>query len=147
MAILDISIDRYNRVVTLPLSSDMGIYYKLKYTPSSCETEGFVETRLCKLSVILRSRVLRVVCPHEGYRSRLPLQPQISYQGQQGDVRQSVRVNYIYKKRFGGGQKLTAVEGNGSFYQVNLVSRISGEGDMHEYLEALPTVRTPNQRF
>ena len=31
---------------------------------SSCEIEGFVETRLCKLCVIIRSRVLRVVCPH-----------------------------------------------------------------------------------
>ena len=31
---------------------------------SSCETEDFVETHLCKLCVILRSRVLRVVCPH-----------------------------------------------------------------------------------
>ena len=31
---------------------------------SSCEIEDFVETRLCKLCVILRSRVLRVECPH-----------------------------------------------------------------------------------
>ena len=31
---------------------------------SSCEIEYFVETHLCKLCVILRSRVLRVVCPH-----------------------------------------------------------------------------------
>ena len=30
---------------------------------SSCEVEDFVETHLCKLCVILRSRVLRVVCP------------------------------------------------------------------------------------
>ena len=29
----------------------------------SCEIEYFVETHLCKLCVILRSRVLRVVCP------------------------------------------------------------------------------------
>ena len=31
---------------------------------SSCEIEYFVETHLCNLCVILRSRVLRVVCPH-----------------------------------------------------------------------------------
>ena len=32
---------------------------------SSCEIECIVETHLCKLCVILRSRVLlRVVCPH-----------------------------------------------------------------------------------
>ena len=31
---------------------------------SSCEIEDFVEIHLCKLCVILRSRVLRVVCPH-----------------------------------------------------------------------------------
>ena len=40
---------------------------------SSCEIEDFVETHLCKLCVILRSRALRVVCPHEGYRSATPL--------------------------------------------------------------------------
>ena len=31
---------------------------------SGCEIEDFVETNLCKLCVILRSRVLPVVCPH-----------------------------------------------------------------------------------
>ena len=61
---------------------------------SSCEIEYFVETHLCKLGVILRSRVLRVVCPHKDIGRRLPLQLQCSYQGQQGDVRQSVRGNY-----------------------------------------------------
>ena len=50
---------------------------------------------------------------------RLPLQLQCSYQGQQGDVRQSVRGNY--QTRFWGGQNLTAVEGNASVYQVNPV--------------------------
>ena len=57
---------------------------------------------------------------------RLPLQLQCSYQGQQGDVRQSVRGNY--KTGFRGGQNLTAVEGNASVYQVNAVSRRTGEG-------------------
>ena len=31
---------------------------------SSCEVEDFAETHICKLCVILQSRVLRVVCPH-----------------------------------------------------------------------------------
>ena len=57
---------------------------------------------------------------------RLRLQLQCSYQGQQGDLRQSVRGNY--KTRSWGGQNLTAVEGNASVYQVNTVRRISGEG-------------------
>ena len=57
---------------------------------------------------------------------RLPLELQCSYQGQQGDVGQSVRGNY--KTRFWGGQHLTAAEENASVYQVNPVSRITGEG-------------------
>ena len=38
------------------------------------------------LCVILRSRVLQVVCPHQGIGRQLPLELQCSYQGQQGDV-------------------------------------------------------------
>ena len=56
---------------------------------SSCEIEDFVETHLCKLCVIPRSRALRVVIKDIG--RRLPLQLQCSYQGQQGDFSQSVR--------------------------------------------------------
>ena len=65
---------------------------------ASCEIEGFVETHLCKLCVILRSRVLRVVCPYRGRRLPLQLQQCSSCQGQQGDVDQSVRGNH--KTRF-----------------------------------------------
>ena len=96
---------------------------------SSCEIEGFVETHLCKLCVILRSRVLRVVCPHQGYRSATPVRTTAvyhSYQDQRGDVSQSVRGNY--DTSFGGGQNLTSVEESRSVYQVNPVSRITGEG-------------------
>ena len=57
---------------------------------------------------------------------RLSLQLQCSYQAQQEDVRQSVRGNY--ETRFWGRQNMTAVEGNVSVYQVNPVSRITGEG-------------------
>ena len=67
---------------------------------SSCEIEDFVETHICKLCVILRSRVFRVVCPHfiKNIGRQLPLQLQCSCQGQQRDVSQSVRGNY--KTRF-----------------------------------------------
>ena len=58
---------------------------------------------------------------------RLSLELQCSlYQGQQGDVNQSVRGNF--KTRFSGGQNLVAVDGNASVYQVYHVSRITGEG-------------------
>ena len=39
---------------------------------SSCEIGYIVETHLCKLCVVFRSRVLRVVC-HQGYSSATPL--------------------------------------------------------------------------
>ena len=56
---------------------------------------------------------------------RLPLQPQCSYQGRQGNVCQSVLENN--NTRFRGGQNLTAAERNASVYQVNSVSRTTGE--------------------
>ena len=47
-------------------------YYviKIKIHPSG-EIEYFVETHLCKLCVILRSLILRVVCPCDVYRSAI----------------------------------------------------------------------------
>ena len=44
--------------------TDIYIYNIKIKIHSSREIEYFVETHLCKLCVILRSRVLRVVCPH-----------------------------------------------------------------------------------
>ena len=51
---------------------------------SSCEIEYFVETHLCKLCVIIRSRVLRVVCPQQGYRSATPLATTVQLPGSTG---------------------------------------------------------------
>ena len=42
------------------------------------------------------ARITGCVSSFKDIGRRLPLQPQRSYQGQQGDVRQSVRGNYIY---------------------------------------------------
>ena len=77
---------------------------------SSCEIEDFVETHLCKLCVIPRSRpLLGVYILFKDLGRRLPLELQCSlYQGQQGDIDQSVRGNY--ETRFRGGHSLTAVE-------------------------------------
>ena len=61
---------------------------------SSCEIEDFVETHLCKLCVILRSRYYGLCVLSKDIGRPLPLQLQCSYQGQQGDVSQSVRGNY-----------------------------------------------------
>ena len=120
----------------------------MKIRSTSCEIEDFVETHLCKLCVILRSRALRVVCIYiyfyknentlldPAVRSkilsklifascvwysdrtyyglcvrikyigrRLPLELQCSYQGQQGDVSQSVRGNYKFLKPVFEGTK------------------------------------------
>ena len=58
--------------------------------------EDFVETHLCKLCATVRSRVLRL-CVHikDTIGRRLPLELQCGYQGQLGDVSQSVRKNYV----------------------------------------------------
>ena len=48
----------------------------------SCEIEYFVEAHLCKLCVILRSRVLRMCVLIKDIGRRLPLQIQCSYQDQ-----------------------------------------------------------------
>ena len=49
-------------------------YILLKYMKLSIrEIEDFVETHLCKLCVILRSRALRVVCPYLRCRLATPL--------------------------------------------------------------------------
>ena len=46
-----------------------------KFTPAvrSTKNDFLVKTQLCKLRMILRSRVLRGVSPREGYRSVTPL--------------------------------------------------------------------------
>ena len=64
-------------------------------THSSCEIEDFVETRICKLCVILRSRVFCVCVLIKDIGRRLPLELQQCslYQGQQDDVSQCVRGN------------------------------------------------------
>ena len=52
------------------------LYIKIKMH-SSCEIEDFVEAHLRKLRVILPSRVLLGVCPHEDAGRRLPLELQL----------------------------------------------------------------------
>ena len=47
-----------------PMAFFVVFFFFLIKIHSSCEIEDFVETYLCKLCVILRSRVLRVVYPH-----------------------------------------------------------------------------------
>ena len=56
---------------------------------SSCEIEYFVETHICKLCDTAIARITGCVFIKDIGR-RLPLQLQCSYQGQQGDVSQSV---------------------------------------------------------
>ena len=70
-----------NILYIVVLAHMYSLYYKIEIH-SSCENEYFVETNLCKLCVILRSRVLRVVCPHyliKDIDRRLLLKLQCSY--------------------------------------------------------------------
>ena len=68
--------------------------YKSNYTPTSCEIGYFVETHLCILCVILRSRYYGLCVLIKDIGRRLLLQLQCSCQSQQGDVRQYLRGNY-----------------------------------------------------
>ena len=93
----------------------------------SCEIDNFVETHFASC-VWYSDRAYSELCVLiKDIGRRIPVQLQCSYQGQQGDVGQSVRENY--KTRLWGGENLTAVEENASeLYKVNPGSRISGEG-------------------
>ena len=75
---------------------------------SSCEIEDFVETHICKLCVWYSDRAYYGLCVLiKDMGRRLPLQLQCSYQGQQGNVCQSVLRNH--KTRFWGEQNLTTI--------------------------------------
>ena len=107
------------------VSSYNNIMKKWKYTPA---VRSNILSKLIFASCVWYSdRAYYGLCVLiKDIGQRLPLQLQCSYQGQQGDVSQSVRGNY--KTRFWGGKNLTAVEGNASVYHVYPVSRITGEG-------------------
>ena len=86
-------------------------YYSLQKIRihSVCEIEDLVETHLCKTCVILRSRVLRVVCPHSGYiGQRLPLELLVPCT--RINRAMSISMHGNYTSRFGGGQNPTAVD-------------------------------------
>ena len=85
------------------------VYYKKwKYTPA---VRSKISSKLIFASCVWYSdRAYYELCVLiKDISRRLPLQLQRSYQGQQGDVSQSVRGNY--KTRFWGGQNMTAVKG------------------------------------
>ena len=107
-----ILLERYQMGINGP-----GQYYykKWKYTPA---VRSKISSKLIFASCLWYSdRAHYELCVLiKDIGRRLPLQLQSSYQGQQDDFSQSVRGNY--KTRFWGGQNLTAVKGNVSFYQV-----------------------------
>ena len=81
------------------------IKIKIHTLHPSCEIEDFVETHIFKLCVIQRSRVLLCVLIKDiGRRLPSELQQCSLYQGQQGDVSQSVRAETI--KRVFEGDKI-----------------------------------------
>ena len=69
-------------------------YYKKKLH-SSCEIEDFVETHLCKLCDTHDRAYYWMCVIIKDIDRRLPVELQCRlYQGQQGDVNESVRGNY-----------------------------------------------------
>ena len=108
--------------ITASKISGVHYYKKWKYTPA---VRSKISSKLIFASCAWffdRAHYYELCVLIKDIGQRLPLQLQCSYQGQHDDLSQSVRGNY--KSRFWGGQNLTAVKGNVSFYQVNLVSRI-----------------------
>ena len=64
-----LSLLKFGTLSNLEVQPDAQTVYIIKIKiHSSCEIEYFMEIQLYKLCVILRSRVLRVVCIQKGYR-------------------------------------------------------------------------------
>ena len=78
----------------------------------SCDIEEFVETHLCKLCVLLRSRVFLGVCPHSRYRGRrLPLELACT------------KVNRVHVNQ--------SVHGNCNYVPGRCISSTMGKQSMH----------------
>ena len=111
---LPVSTGRFSTIVIMCTDTTVSIIVlkKLKYTPA---VRSKILSKLIFASCVWYSdrAYWRLCVLVEDISRWLPLQQlQCSYQGQQGDVRKSVRGNY--KTRFWGGQDLRAVEGNAS---------------------------------